>query len=366
MLSGVAMAMEGDIFRPTVAYAFGYDSNLFRLDSAAQSETYQRLGVGFDLDWKQGRQRVVSRVQASKTRFSRYSLLDNTGHDINLDWQWELGNQWSGRLGTSLNQSQGSYRDIQAIISNTRTNDSTFFEANYLIHPRWRASIRTNASTYSYSAAAQRSSNVEAVTSSIGSYYLGRSIERIGVEYRVTDGRFPDRVLTPTIDVAYQERAIELVADWAVSGKSRLNARIGQMQRQNTHIAGWNFSGLEWRINGTWAPTGKSLLGASIYRDVNNVEFATANHSVTDGLNLYYTWQVLPKTRLQASLGHENITYDTLGRQDQITTGALSAVYSAWTGGDVSAGWQHEARNSNAALLDYLSNSLFINANLKF
>lgn len=376
MLTDAALGVEGDTFRPLVSYSYGYDSNLFRVESDTvallllgspiQSETYQRLGIGFDLDWKQGRQRVVSRMQASKTRFNRYSLLDNTGQDMNLEWQWVLGNQWGGRLGKSLNKSLGSYRDVQALVSNTRTSDSTFFEANYLIHPRWQASVRSSSSTYEYSAASQQYSNVDTDSTTLGAYYLGHSLERIGIEYRVADGRFPNRTQTPTLDVAYQERNLALVAQWAASGKSRLNARIGHIQRQNPHISGRDYSGLEWRFDGIWSITGKSMLGGSLYREVRNVEIATANHAIVDGANVNYTWQVLPKTRLQASMGYENIDYDTASRQDKISTSSLMAVYEAWSGGELSTGYQRESRETTAAFLGYHSNSLFLNANLKF
>lgn len=374
MLAEATLAGEGDTFRPVVSYTYGYDSNLFRMENDAealtqlgtpiQSETYQRLGIGFDLDWKQGRQHVVSRVQTNKTSFSRYSQLDNNGRDIDLQWQWVLGNQWSGRLGKYLSKSQGSFREVQTLVTNTRTNNNTVFEANYLIHPRWKASFRSSSSVYEYSAKPQN--NVETDSKTIGCYYLGGTLEKIGIEYRVADGRFPNRTLSPTLDNAYQERNLNLVARWAASGKSHLNARIGQMQRQKPHIAGRDFSGLEWRFDGTWSLSGKSLLGGSLYRELSNVELATANYAVTDGASLNFTWQALPKTRLQATLGHENIEYDTAVRQDKISNAALVAVYEVWPGGELSAGLQREVRESTGNSLGYQSNSLFLNANLRF
>jgi exopolysaccharide biosynthesis operon protein EpsL len=376
VLAGAALAGEGDTFRPLVTYSYGYDSNLFRVENDAvamlvlgtpiQSETYQSLGIGFDLDWKQGRQRVVSNVQASKTKFSRYSLLDNTGRDMSLDWQWVLGNQWSGHLGGSLDKALGSYRDVQALVSNTHTNEATNFEANYLIHPRWQASFRLNSSTYKYSAPSQEASNVDTDSKTLGGYYLGRSLERIGIEYRVTDGHFPNRTLTPTLDTAYQEHRLDLLASWVAGGKSQVNAHIGEMQRRNANISGFDYSGLAWRFDGTWSISGKSMLAGSLYRDVINVEYATANHAITNGSNLNYTWQALPKTSLQASVGLQTLDYDTISRKDRISTASLAAVYEAWAGGELSAGLQHETRQSTGYLLDYKSNSLFLNANLKF
>lgn len=376
---GIAQAVEGDTFRPLVTFAYGYDSNPYRLesdsaavlygiDSALHSDTHQRLGIGFDLDWKQGRQRVISKVQANTTRFERYRRLDYRGTDANLEWQWQLGNYWNGHLGLSQSQSLGSFRDSQGLgqVSNTRTDSGRRFEANYRIHPRWQASLRTSSSSNEYSASSQRGSNAEVDTAVLGGYYLGRAIERIGMEIRNVDGRFPDRILTPTLEVAYQERNFDLVANWVASGKSRLNARFGYLQRQNRNIVGRDFSGLEWRFDGSWVLTGKSALGGSLYREVGNVELATANHAVSLGGSLNYQWQVTSKTRVQASVSHESIDYDSTTRQDKIGTAALAATYEPWPGGELSAGIQHESRDSSAAFLNYDSNSLFVNANLKF
>lgn len=377
MLTEVALGVEGDTFRPLASYLYGYDSNLFRLANDEQamaelgtpieSETYQSLGIGFDLDWKQGRQRVVSRMQTYKTHFSHYSTLDYKGNDLNLEWQWVLGNQLSGRLGDSYKTTLGSYRDVAALVSNTNTGDRLYLDANYLIHPRWQASFRAASFSQGYNAPSQKSSAVDIDSRTLAAYYLGNSPSRVGIEYRADDGRFPNRTVTPPVlDVAYQERNLGLVTYWGASGKSRLNARIGRIERRYPNLKSRDFSGLEWRFDGTWSVSGKSLLGGSLFRELRNAEIATANYAVTDGGSLNFTWLALPKTRLQADIGYENLDYDTGTRQDKVATSSLAAVYEAWPGGELSTAFRRERRKSTSASLSYDSRSLFINANLRF
>lgn len=350
----------------------GYDSNLFRLeipfvgDPEIHSDTFQRLGVGFDLDWKQGRQRVVAKVLASKTRFDRYSLLDYTGQDANLEWQWQLGNYWSGRAGVNRALSLGSFREVTGLVSNTRTSENLFFDANYRIHPRWQASLKLNSGTYDYSAAAQKSSNSETDAWTLGVYYLGSTIQRIGVEMRENEIVLPNRALTPVLDNDYRDRSINLVANWQASGKSGLNVRIGRVERKNTHIASRDYSGFNWRLDGNWGVSGKSLVGASLFREIRNTEYTTSNHSLVSGGSLSYLWQFMPKTRLQASLGQEDYNYDSIVRRDKIKTTTVALVHEPWAGGELSAGFQRETRDSNTFLYSYKSNALFLNANLKF
>lgn len=376
--AGLAGAGEGDTFRPRATYSLGYDSNLFRLENdldafislgetSIHGDTYQSLGVGFDLDWKQGRQRVVSRATVNKTRFNRYSQVDYDGQDFKLEWQWQLGNYWNGNLGATQTKSLGSFREVSGLVANTRTNDNLYFRADYRFHSRWLASFRANSASADYSAASQKPSNSEADTLGAALYYQGHTLDRIGVELRNSDGRFPDRTLPTTLATGYRERGIDFVANYTATGKSRLNARIGYLQRDNKNLAGRDFSGFEWRLDGTWFPTGKSLVGLSLYRDITNTEYAQSNHSLVDGVSLNWQWQMLPKTRMQASLTWENIDFDSIpSRKDKVLTAGVSASYEAWPGGEISAGLQRETRDTNVFLYDYTSNVLFLNANLLF
>ena len=380
-LSNPARAVEGDTFRPVVSYGYSYDSNLFRLendfaavfygiDTSIHSDTFQRLGVGFDLDWKQGRQRVVAKALASKTRFDRYSLLNYTGQDANLEWQWQLGNYWSGKVGMSRTKSLGTFREVTGLVSNTRSDENLFFEANYRIHPRWQASLRANSRSYTYSAIGQRTSNYDNDGWTLGAYYLGNTLQRIGLEFRDNGYSYPNRTLDVTppglTETDLSDRSINLVANWQASGKSGLNVRIGRVERKNKHISALDYSGFNWRLDGNWAVSGKSLVGGSLFREIRNTEYTTSNHSMVSGGTLSYIWQFMPKTRMQASLGQEDYNYDGIVRRDKVKTATVAVVHEPWVGGELSAGIQRETRDSNTVLYSYKSNALFLNANLKF
>ena len=375
---GTAQATDGDTFRPEAAYTIGSDSNLFRSDSAlstpVESVTYQRLGIGFALDWKQGRQRVTAEVQANRTQYnSRYSsLLNNTGHNAQLDWQWTLGNHWDGHLGGSLDQSLGSYADVQTanLVSNIVTSNKLNFEANYHFHPRWQATLRSDATSSSYSASALNSSNVTGQSKKLGVYYLGRTLERVGVEYRQSDTRYPDRIPKPGLATSYQEHSFDLVARWVADGKVQLNGRIGQVSGKNTipvaGSGGTDYSAAEYRLDGNWALSGKSALGGALYREIWNSTYEAANHAVNDGASLNYTWQFQPKTSLQGGLARKSVGYDPSPRVDKTSTQTLAVAYLPWTGGELSAGLQHETRASTLQNYNYGDDTLFFNANLKF
>ncbi len=383
-----AQAMDGDTFRPEAAYTIGSDSNLFRSNSSlatpVEKVTYQTMGIGFALDWKQGRQRVTAEAQAKRNQYnSRYSsLLNNTGHNAQLDWQWTLGKHWDGHLGGSLDQSLGSYADKQSptVSSNIVNSNRLNFETNYHFHPRWQATLRSESTSIRHSADGDRGSNVRGQSKTLGVYYLGRTLERLGVEYRLGDTHYPDR--NPLADnmadsnkgkgvaTSYQEHRFGLVARWVADGKVQLNGRVGQVSVNNTipvaGNGGTDYSAAEYRLDGNWALSGKSALGGALYREIWNSTYDTANHAVNDGASLNYTWQFQPKTSLQGALARKSVGYDPTLRVDKVSTQTLAVAYLPWTGGELSAGLQHETRASSLQIYNYGNDTLFFNANLKF
>jgi exopolysaccharide biosynthesis operon protein EpsL len=371
-------AGEGDTLRPFVNASMGYDSNLFRFASDAeaalsaptlgassiQSVTYQRFGVGVDLDWRQGRQQFNARVSGDKTRYNKYSsLLDYTGRDMSGEWKWQLGNRWSGLLSASQNRILSPYSDSLAgvIDSNLRTENQQSFQADYWFHTDWRARGRLSSAKSEYSAVSQRSRNNDIKTATFGLYRLGQSVESVAVELISIDGTYPGSAVSD-----FQEQGLRVSGIWNFSGKTRLTGRVGFIQRDRPAAVVRNFSGPEWRFEGRWIPTGKAQLDAAFFRDLRSNDAVGSGHEVADGVSLTAAWLVAPKTRLVGQGSYEQIAFRGDPRRDKLATLGVSASYEIWRGGDISAGLQHSQRESNFLAAEYKSNSLFVSANLKF
>lgn len=368
-----AQALEGDTFRPLVFVNYGYDDNIFRVkDGSAlpagfsESDSYRQLGLGFDLDWKPGRQRVRANARVNQTRFNKnYSLLDYDGQDIKLIWDWQLGNLWSGQLGHDRQRTLGSFLNA-GLVNNVRTEDSTYFSANYRFHSRWQASLSLRRYTNDYSAPQNAPSNVEVDTATLGLYYRGGAVERVGAELRLGDGKYPQRPVGGVLATAFDERFLGAVADWTVTGKSRVRARLGYVTRDNTNGANSGQSGLEWRVEGDWTPTGKTLINGVLNREVNHTDLTNANHELVTGLEVNAVWLVKPKTRVGAGVSYRNVDYDGV-RTDDIYAVNVNAGYEIWRGGNLTAQLRREKRNSTLNTVDDTnSTSLFIGASLLF
>lgn len=375
-----SLAVEGDTLRPYVEAVLAHDSNLFRFADDAEarasslgepirSVVFRRYGAGVNVDWKQSRQRIVGRLGANQTRFSRYArLLDYSGHDLRGEWQWQLGNRWSGLLLAARDAAQQPYTDRSTgvIRNNLRTDQTLAVQAEYWFHTDWRARARFDDFSRDYDDRAQRADNHRRRTLTLGLYTQGNTIERLGLEYLNARREFPDRAVTPNTDNESDEHVLRVVANWAPSGKTSLYGHLGYARRDQPNLAGRGFEGLQWRLGVRWLPSGKTLLEGVVQRDLGESEDPGVNFRRIDAATLNASWLALPKTRLAARVRYARDVYDGSARKDDILGTTLSATYEVWRGGEISAGWEHSRRDSSFSSQEYRADTLFVSANLQF
>ena len=378
--AGAALAVEGDTLRPFVEASLGYDTNLFRFANDAEalasslgdpieSITFQRYGAGLNVDWKQGRQRVVGRLGGNQTNFSRYGrYLDYSGYDLRGEWKWQLGNRWSGTMLLGRDYSQQPYSDQSTgkLTNNLRTDDRRAFQAEYWFHADWRASARLDYFRRAYDEDAQRFDNYRTRTTTLGLYTQGNTLERLGLEYLDTRNEYYDRPLFATLDNESEEQAVRLVATWAGSGKTTFSGHIGYARRDYPNVNTKGFDGMEWRLGARWLPTGKTLVEATVQRDLGESDDPGVNFRRVDSASLSATWLALPKTRLMARTRYAQEKYDGTSRKDDTLSASLSVGYEVWRGGEISAGWEYSRRDSDLASQEYQADTLFLSANLQF
>lgn len=374
----LAGANIGDTFRPLVSYSYVHEDNLFRLSDGlsgvplalaapnGKSDDYQTLGVGFNIDWQQARQRVLIKALANQTRFSQYPLLDYDGRDLSGEWQWQLGNHLRGNLGTSQVRSMGSYQDIGNLVSSVRTRTNHTFSATHQFHPNGDLELRLNRQALDYSAAALTASNFTQDDIALGGFYKGGMVERLGLEWSGMQGDFPDRPAGGAQATGYRGHSVKLVANVQVTGKSRLRARVGYLSREYEGGNTQDFSGMNGRIDWDWVPSGKTMLNFALFRELNNTELAGATQQSVHGASASAQWQPRAKLVLGLSARSETQAYDGTTLDDRISSLGASASYTPWRDSSITLSAQRQSRSSTAALRDFDATVLALSAEFRF
>jgi exopolysaccharide biosynthesis operon protein EpsL len=363
----VAQALPDDTFRPFVDFTTTYDNNVFRAsDANAQSDFVNTLRGGVDVDWQPGRQQVIARAALGYTRY----VTEDTkvrDHDLQLRWNWQLGNHWQGDLGVSDTQQANSYENINALVTdNTLAEKRLFGEARYRFHPRWQVRAGAEQRQVSYSAIQLSDRDRDIDRATLGVDYLTPKGGKIGFDYQRGEADYLNT--SGGFDNDYSQDSLNLRMTWVVDGKSRVLARLGQVTRKQVQVPSRDFDGFVADVEGIWQASGKVRLSAKIYRDIDGTSDAAASYSLDTGLDLAADWQLSSKLALQGRANYEtrdfqgDPTNGTSGlpiRQDELASASLSLSYQPFLSTNVLLSYQTGSRGTNrATVTDYSFQSL--------
>ena len=396
-LSPLARAMPGDTLQPFVTYSITRDSNLFRLPSNLnpQADTYQIYSAGALLDWKQGRQEVTGQLSANKVRYSRFTFLNTQGHNVQLQWNWQSGRQWSGELSYGNQVSQVPFTNINAQVTNTDvSNKNAGFKAHFLVAPFWRLNAGISQSQASYNAVQLQGSNQKLDKVEGGMDYLARDNSKVGLTYAYTRGTVPDTnacaPLACMVSNNFRQQDLRTDVYWNFSGKTKLygyvgltnrtydNSPVGLLSQFGINSLTRNFTGITGFLYASWQITGETSLSGNIYRYLGPVQGVSTygTYVIYQGAKLGPVWQPTPKTSLSAQgfverqdyRGNAYGTAFTISTQPRYTvTGlSLSLNWQPFISTTIGAVVQTGSRNSNLPNLGFRYNSVNLNVQFVF
>lgn len=385
-----AQAKEGDTFRPFVSYTRYYDSNLFRLDGGndytvvvengvitpvtrdSSSDQYGVLSAGLNVDWKPGRQQVIASASKNQVRFSRYTSLDYDGSDYKLQWNWRLGNHWTGQVGATETVTQTSFTDWYAVtaVNNQVTRENRFASADWQFHPRWHVGLGTTAATETNNTSERVPLDYEntSVTATLG--YATPKGSKLRGQLRRVEGEFPNRSANLYTDRAYTQTEYNLLGDWNATGKLIAHGKIGYVQRENDSASQRDFSGLAGRLSADYYPTGKTMLNWAIYREIANSDDISASYQLSSGTSLGAAWLATSKITLRANASFENRSFEgdtgtplppgAIRRDEDTLSGSLTLSYAPARMATIDLGLQTGRRDSNISGNNYTFRSVFL------
>lgn len=384
-----AVALWDDKLELFVAETVSRDSNVFRIPdsadpvavvgSSSKGDTYYTTSPGFNLDVPVSRQRFVGGVKWNYTRYNRFTVLDFDGHEGRAVWQWQVGNDLAGQLGYTETLALASLANSRAgILSGTPNSLQTrreFFNAAYLLTPRWRLRGEASRLKQANSLPELRVNDIVIDGGDFGVNYVTPLKNQVGLGVRVEEGRFPNRqvVAGSPFDNAYQQLIVDVVTDWTMTGHSRLSARAGWVSRRHEQVPQRDFEGTSFHAAYDWQPTGKLTLNAIARREISPLDDTYSTFVLLTGIALNPTLKLTDKTNLAATLEYSEREYLSAPglllaqpRTDQVRTAALKASYRPLRRVTLEMTVLRETRSSTVAFGDYAANVVNVSARIGF
>jgi exopolysaccharide biosynthesis operon protein EpsL len=356
-----AFAMWDDTLKLFVEEKITHDDNVFRLSKdvdpaaigvASRGDTYRTTSLGFNLDAPVSRQRFQAGYTWNEIRYDRLTHLDLASHDARAAWLWQLGNDASGQLGYTETSALASFANIQGSTPDILKTRQAFFNAAYLVTPRWRLQGGVSGLELSNSDPLRQVSDVNTLNTDVALSYITPANNSVGVSARTEDGHFPKS----PVDNAYRQYSAGVIADWTLTGVSHVSARADRVSRRYAQVPQQDFDGYTARAQYDWKPTGKFSLAVAAQRDIFPYQDIGSSFVLVKGVNLRPKLSVTEKIDVSGTLDYSIMDYlanaglgsgGTAGRTDRVRSAAATVSYRPARTLALLMSVQREGRSSN-------------------
>jgi len=380
-----------------------HDDNIFRLSDSAvvpgvteRSDTIYRVGLGLKADLPVSRQRLLFDANIDSFTFDRYSQLDHVAYRAGAAWRWQVGSRLSGDLGYARRRFLADLGEIQASLKDMITEDRFYANAGFLVTPRWRVRGGADWVKWDHSESTRSVLDLRVSSTTVGVDYVTPASNSIGAQFKYSHGDYPNRQVFAAGAVLndYDEYETSAVLRWMLTGKTVFNARLGYTKREHDELPARDFDGFTGRLTLDWAAGAKTLINASVWREIQSVEErgtlaeggaleqAAASYVLSTGASIGPAWAPTVKLVFQAKLVHEKRKFEgdpglAFGvfsipgaagahREDTFNGIRVSAGYTPIRALRLTLSAERGERDSNALLRDYDYNRISANARFQF
>jgi len=349
-----------------------YDSNVFRLPAdenvkiqagpnASRSDFINSPEAAFAGQWGIGRQEFDVGVDVQDNRYADNTQLNNLSTNDHLLWNWGIGGLLTGQVGASY------LRDLVSFVNATEYQRTIYVQQQYFgslryeVGPHWTVYGGILETVASVAQANSNDSRSKALD--LGAELATDAASTLGVDYRYTDARYPNAVLLndQIFDPDYREDRVRFLVKRPLSDKTTLDVAVGYLRRDyGTSVIG-AFSGPIWRGTLGWAPTGKTQVLLTTYRNLQAYLNDQSNYFRATGVSLTPLWNPTERITASLTLSRESQTYigssDNLNNQsarhDTINGEIGALTFAATNALSIDASIRHEQRGSNIDARSY-------------
>lgn len=297
---------------------FEHHTNLFQASSQEVSDTVSTTSVVAGLDQPIGRQRLYGRLTAGTSRYSERSDLNHNAYSLAAGIDWETAGRISGTLAVDAAESLADFNPVGlpgVLTNNTTSTQGLRGSVRVGVVTRLTAEVGGATRKTRFDNAAYQIRNVD-IDEAYGLVrYRPAGSLVLGVGLRATRGNYPN-FRNPSAGVyvseGFKRDNIDLIAEWPVSGASRVDARLSVGKDRYDTLTARDFSGVTGEVTWKWQPTGRTSLTTVYTRRTGDetsvstvpgqVPYATAANQVSNTLGVAADYELTGKIKLRGSV----------------------------------------------------------------
>jgi len=364
-----------------------YDSNLFRLTdsmdvhdrlgaNASKNDYIYRTSACANGDWQLSRQELQLSAEIADNRFKRNSELNNTSTNGKINWNWNLADNWSGKLGGTVTRALGAFYNDRPIEKDIVTSYEYFGELKHIFGAHVGIFADAERVSSTHSAADRGVDEFHSNSGKLGAEYITSAQDTIGVDYQYTRADYPGEYILAGVPFVrdYNQNITSLRVNYALGAKTQLNASLGYLERTYPQAHEHDYSGDEWRVSLQYQPTVKTQLQLTGWHELSAYLDSESDHFLSQGVSLIPSWSPRRKIGISALLWWEKQNYLSSSlaaitegpREDKVKTAGANLTYSPVKYLDVLFSYRHEQHDSNHADLSFNDNLATITLKGKF
>ena len=325
---------------------FEHHSNLFQSSGGGVSDTVSSTSLVGGVDLPISRQRLYGRLTAGTNRYSNNTGLNHESYTGVLGLDWETAGRLSGTLALDASQTLADFNPpgfsqagLPAVISNNAT-DTVGLRGSVRMGVVTRLTAEVGGATrrtrFDNALYQSRNVDIDEVYALVRYRPAGSLV--VGGGVRATRGTYPNfrapvgGGFTPE---NFERNNVDLIAEWPVSGASRVDARLSFGKDSYDTITTRDYSGVTGEFTWRWQPTGRTALTTVYTRrsgdevGVSNIPgqatYATSANRVSDTVGVSADYELTGKMKVRATASlSDSSAVDQLGRATDETNSAVS------------------------------------------
>ncbi len=351
-----------DKFSPYAYVRVIKDDNVFRSADNEQDETITHLVAGIDSDLKLSRQHILLSGNVDRSKYDDTGELDNTALDVRATWDWQIGNLWSGGLGTRYGREMTSFTQATTRNKEMRTAKVNFLEAGYQVHPDLRIFASVDKSDVSYEDRKRLDRDSTGLQFDI--LYKNTLNTKLGIRARHVENELNNGFVAGVpVSNDYDENTLSGLLFWEATGISTFEASVGYTELSYDDLDDRDFQGLSSRLTYISKLTGKTRVNIAVWNETSSLRTEISSYVLTKGISISPRWLATPKISLDGDVSFTNEDFkgtnkvnQILGipkRDDDTWLYRISANWDPTRGVRVSLSYRNEERDSSDDIRDF-------------